>query len=113
MVLLGAEGGLGTQGRPEQVLVKHSLENLSVRMLLKTNGTDLRDNRTVPYIVKVVGDVVDHGDTKLPKLLAGCHPQGLPLKETCKSWQISGFFLLEGIQELPPPSSATVVRENQ
>ena len=37
-------------------------------------ASDLRDNRTISYIVKVVGDVVDHGDPKLPKLLAACHP---------------------------------------
>ena len=48
------------------------------------NETGLRDNRTIPYIIKVVGDVVDHGHAKLPELLSGCHPQGLPLKETCK-----------------------------
>ena len=45
---------------------------------------NLRDDRTIPNVVKVVRDVVDHRHPKLPELLAGCHPQGLPLGLTWK-----------------------------
>ena len=47
-------------------------------------GVNLRDDRTVPNIIKVVCDVVDHRHSKLPELLAGGHPQGPPLGETWK-----------------------------
>ena len=51
---------------------------------MKYYDVHLRDDRTIPNIIKVVRDVVDHRHSKLPELLAGGHPQGLPLGETWK-----------------------------
>ena len=51
---------------------------------MKYYGVNLRDDRTIPNIVKVVRNVVNHRHPKLPELLAGGHPQGLPLGQTWK-----------------------------
>ena len=51
---------------------------------MKYYDVNLRDDRTIPNIVKVVRNVVNHRHPKLPELLAGGHPQGLPLGQTWK-----------------------------
>ena len=104
----------GSRGRPSKQTQKTMFYDVN-----------LRDDRTIPNIVKVVCDVVDHRHPELPELLAGGHPQGLPLGQTWKVfthseeipfWDTKCGTLLSVTLAGPPSStveSATVVRGNQ